>query len=135
MVGDDRWRDWAPRYHRERMSRFDPALRMMRTRNQPFTWSQARARYASPQAEYVMEVTDKTKADIKTGFRGRAIVEGGAGTAARTVGLLGGIFSFAVSEGIVAANPVRGVRRPADNRRDIRLTGPTPPTREGSVAT
>jgi integrase len=35
---------------------------------------------------------------------------------------LGGILSFAVSEGIIAINPVRGVRRPADNRRDIRLT-------------
>lgn len=67
-------------------------------------------------------MSGKTKADIRTGFRGRAIVEGGAGTATRTVGLLGGIFSFAVSEGIVAANPVRGVRRPADNRRDVRLT-------------
>jgi Arm DNA-binding domain len=42
----------------------------------------------------------KTASDVKTGFRGRAIVEGGSGTAARTVGLLGGILSFAVSEGI-----------------------------------
>ena len=64
----------------------------------------------------------KTANDIKTGFRGRAIVEGGAGTASRTVGLLGGILSFAVSEGLIVSNPVRGVRRPADNRREIRLT-------------
>jgi integrase len=54
--------------------------------------------------------------------RGKAIVEGGAGTAARTVGLLGGILSFAVSEGVFALNPVRGVKRPADNRRQRRLT-------------
>jgi integrase len=64
----------------------------------------------------------KTADDIKTGFRGRAIVKGGAGTAARTVGLLGGILSFAVSEGVIPTNPVRGVKRPADNRREIRLT-------------
>jgi hypothetical protein len=36
----------------------------------------------------------KTAADEKTKLRGRAIVEGGRGTATRTVGLLGGIMSF-----------------------------------------
>ena len=66
--------------------------------------------------------TGKTAADVKTGFRGRAIVEGGAGTASRTVGLLGGILSFAVSEGIIPVNPARGVKRPADKRREIRLS-------------
>ncbi len=66
--------------------------------------------------------TGKTADDVKTGFRGRAIIEGGAGTASRTVGLLGGILSFAVSEGVIASNPVRGVKRPADNRRQSRLT-------------
>jgi integrase len=64
----------------------------------------------------------KTAGDIKTGFRGRAIIKGGAGTASRTVGLLGGILSFAVLEGIIPTNPARGVKRPADNRRQIRLT-------------
>jgi integrase len=64
----------------------------------------------------------KTAADVKTGPRGRAIVEGGAGTASRTVGLLGGILSYAVSEGIVSQNPARGVKRPADNKRHIRLS-------------
>lgn len=63
----------------------------------------------------------KTANDVKTGFRGRAIVKGGVGTASRTVGLLGGILSFAVSEGLIPSNPVRGVKRPADNRRDVRL--------------
>ncbi|MGO9682390.1 MAG: phage integrase central domain-containing protein, partial [Beijerinckiaceae bacterium] len=64
----------------------------------------------------------KTAADIKTGFRGRAIVKGGPGTASRTIGLLGGILSFAVSEGIISTNPARGVKRPADKRREIRLS-------------
>jgi integrase len=64
----------------------------------------------------------KTKADEKTRRRGRAIVRGGLGTASRTTGLLGGIFSYAVSHGIIATNPVHGVRRPADNVRDRRLS-------------
>ncbi|UDF05212.1 site-specific integrase [Asticcacaulis sp. AND118] len=64
----------------------------------------------------------KTADDVKTGPHGRAIVEGGAGTAARTVGLLGGIFSFAVSEGIIDRNPCQGVKRPADKKAKVRLT-------------
>ncbi|ARJ65049.1 hypothetical protein WV31_04915 [Magnetospirillum sp. ME-1] len=58
----------------------------------------------------------KTASDVKTRKRGRAIVEGGQGTASRTVGLLGGIFSYAVGQGIRADNPVRGVQRYADNK-------------------
>jgi len=74
-------------------------------------------------ARFLRDVANgKTADDIKTGFRGRAIVKGGRGTAARTVGLLGGILSFAVSEGIIPANPVRGIKRPADQRREVRLT-------------
>ena len=63
-----------------------------------------------------------TAANIKTGFRGRAIVTGGRGTAARTVGLLGGILSFAVSEGLIPTNPARAIKRPADQRREVRLS-------------
>lgn len=64
----------------------------------------------------------KTAAVVKTGFRGKAVVEGGPGTAARTVGLLGGILSFAIGERVIAVNPAAGVKRPADRRRTRRLS-------------
>jgi integrase len=58
----------------------------------------------------------KTAMDVKTGLRGRAIVRGGKGTATRTVGLLGGILSFAVDSGLINENPVRGVKRFPDKK-------------------
>jgi integrase len=64
----------------------------------------------------------KTTDDVKTVLRGRAIVKGGVGAARRTVGLLGGILSFAVSEGVIPTNPARGVKRSADQRREVRLS-------------
>jgi integrase len=64
----------------------------------------------------------KTANDIKTGFRGRAIITGGRGTATRTVGLLGGILSFAVAQGVISVNPARCIKRPADQRREVRLS-------------
>jgi len=64
----------------------------------------------------------KTADNTKTGAHGRAIVAGGRGAATRTVGLLGGILSFAVAEGLIPVNPARGVKRPADQRREVRLT-------------
>ena len=64
----------------------------------------------------------KTSADEKTGKHGRAIVKGGKGTATRTVGLLGGIFSFAVGEGMRPDNPVRGVKRHADKKGERYLS-------------
>lgn len=64
----------------------------------------------------------KTRASIKTEkLRGRAVVRGGAGTATRSVGLLGGILTYAVELGIIANNPAHGIRKPKDNVRKRRL--------------
>ncbi|WP_414902800.1 tyrosine-type recombinase/integrase [Sphingomonas flavalba] len=65
----------------------------------------------------------KTQVNVKTGkLRGRAIVRGGVGTATRTIGLLGGILSYAVDLGIIEQNPVHGVRKPKDNVNSRRLS-------------
>src|ERR1700674_2968801 len=65
----------------------------------------------------------KTAARTKTGKkRGLANVRGGKGTASRTVGLLGAIFSYAVHHRMRPDNPVRGVTRFADGRRERRLS-------------
>jgi integrase len=65
----------------------------------------------------------KTLHRTKTGRkRGLSNVRGGRGVASRTVGLLGGIFSYAVRKGLRPDNPVRGVIRPADKRKNRRLS-------------
>lgn len=65
----------------------------------------------------------KTRVSIKTKkLRGKAIVRGGAGTATRTVGLLGGILTYAVEAGIIDRNPAHGIRKPKDNVRNRRLS-------------
>lgn len=65
----------------------------------------------------------KTAAKVKTGkTRGLSNVRGGVGTASRTVGLLGAIFSYAVKHRMRADNPVWGVMRPADGQRKRRLS-------------
>lgn len=58
----------------------------------------------------------KTSIDEKTGLRGRAIVKGGKGTATRTVGLLGGVFTYAIDCGLIEKNPVHGVKRFSDKK-------------------
>jgi integrase len=65
----------------------------------------------------------KTRLVAKTKkLRGKSIVKGGVGTATRTIGLFGGILTYAVESGIIEVNPAHGVRRPKDNVRARRLT-------------
>ena len=65
----------------------------------------------------------KTAGRSKSGKkRGVSNVRGGLGTASRTVGLLGGIFTYAVRHQMRTDNPVHGVIRPADGQRDRRLS-------------
>ena len=65
----------------------------------------------------------KTRVSVKTKkLCGRAIVRGGAGTATRTIELLGGILTYAVENGIIAVNPAHGLRKPKDNVCTRRLT-------------
>jgi site-specific recombinase XerD len=56
---------------------------------------------------------------VKT--RGRAIITGGRGTATRTIGLLGSILSFAVSEGVCAVNVAHGIKTFGHDRRRMVL--------------
>lgn len=68
-------------------------------------------------------IAGKTRVIVKTNkLRGKAIVRGGAGTAIRTMGLLGGVFSYAVEAGIIEHNPTHGLRKPKYKVRDRRLS-------------
>jgi integrase len=62
----------------------------------------------------------KTAAVVKTKPRGRAVVTGGAGTAARVVELLGGIYSWAQKRELVpdGPNPSRGVEKARGAAKD-----------------
>lgn len=53
----------------------------------------------------------KTKANVKTKARGRAIVKGGQGTANRTMDLIASMLAFAVTRELRPDNPARGVRK------------------------
>ena len=75
-----------------------------------------------------VEVKPSRKDAKATGAKGKALTKvetrkrtdsnarGGKGTASRTVGLLGAIFTFATQEGLLTSNPVRGVERFRDQK-------------------
>lgn len=67
-------------------------------------------------------VTAGETAAKSCGPRGGGLLTGGRGAATRTMGLLGAVFQFAVKRGMRPDNPVRGVERHADGRRDRRAS-------------
>jgi hypothetical protein len=74
-------------------------------------------------ARFIAAVTTgKTAVVEKTGLRGKAVVTGGAGAAARTANFLGALLTFAVDEGVIEHNVAHGVPRQADQKRTRRLT-------------
>jgi integrase len=66
-------------------------------------------------------MSGKTAVTVRTKPRGLARVTGGPTAAARTVGLLGGMLSYAKEMGYVEQNAARGVRKPPDKCRPLRL--------------
>lgn len=64
----------------------------------------------------------KTAKDEKTGPRVRVIVKGGAGAATKGVRDLSAVFTFAIRQELLAANPCTPVKKPADGKRDRFLT-------------
>jgi integrase len=64
----------------------------------------------------------KTAVTERTKPRGVARVTGGEGTARRTMGLLGSIFSYAIECGIRPDNPCRGLERSPDKARQRALS-------------
>ncbi|WP_428492539.1 tyrosine-type recombinase/integrase [Rhodopila sp.] len=73
---------------------------------------------------FIRDVTEGKTAKIAktTKMRGKSIVTGGRGVASRSAGLLGGILSFAMSDGIIPVNPAIGAKKPAYAKRTARLS-------------
>ena len=58
----------------------------------------------------------KTASDTKTKKQGRSRVTGGKGVASRSVGLLGGIFSYAMARHYIESNPCAGIEKYPDKK-------------------
>lgn len=72
---------------------------------------------------FLKDVADgKTAIDERTKARGRAIVTGGRGTANKGVALLSAIMSFAVDRRLVDINPVLGVKKYREGRKERYLS-------------
>lgn len=67
---------------------------------------------------FLSEVAKGKTARDKRTAKGRSIVTGGKGTATRTARLLGGIFTYAVNQGYLEANPRKGVKLYKDGSKD-----------------
>jgi integrase len=73
---------------------------------------------------FMHKVAEGATAGRFKGDKARALakVSGGKGTASRTVGLLGAIFTYAIRHRMRTDNPVHGVMRYADGKRERRLS-------------
>lgn len=76
-------------------------------------------------ARMMRDVATGKTAAVHDGKRKRtdSMARGGQGTASRTVGLLGGIFTYAVRAGLRSDNPVHGVERYKDRQSQRYLSG------------
>jgi integrase len=62
---------------------------------------------------FVSQVTcGRSRRDVRTGPRGRSIVRGGKGTAARVLAVLRAVFNFGIRLALVHTNPIKNLRAP-----------------------
>jgi len=67
---------------------------------------------------FLNDVANGKTAHDKRTAKGRSIVTGGKGTATRTARLLGGIFTYAINQGYLTANPRTGVKLFKDGAKE-----------------
>src|SRR6266851_8163444 len=83
----------------------------------------ARSLTQSDVAKFQADVAaGRNKADVKTKKRGRAIIAGGPGTAARSLGTRSAVLTWAVGRKLIDANPAKGVPLLRLRKRDASLT-------------